>query len=391
MMTAKEAAAELGVSLATLYAYVSRGMIRSEPTPGSRARLYVADDIRRLNARKQGGEKPAAPLDWGEPVLESEITLIEDGTLYYRGRDAVRLAEASSLETVAALLWQIGETDPFAEPPPAVDADLRRAVGGLATLPAIDRTAALLPVAAQKDPQALGRTPTGLHRTGARLLRWVTAAVTGMAPGSAPVHEQIGSAWRLSAEGRDLVRRALVLCADHELNASSFAVRVVASTGASPYAAIVAGLAAIGGPLHGGMTERAAEFLSQALAADSAERTAAERLRRGEDLPGFGHRLYPRGDPRARALINWMAGAGPPSPEFLRGRQLVQAVHEMTGEHPTIDFALALLARHLGLGADAPLGLFAVGRTTGWMAHALEQYASGKLIRPRARYTGRQP
>jgi citrate synthase len=391
MMTAKEAAAELGVSLATLYAYVSRGMIRSEPTAGSRARVYVADDIRRLNARKQGGEKPAAPLDWGEPVLESEITLVEDGAFYYRGRDAIRLAESASVETIAALLWKVGDADPFAEPPPIVDADLRRAVGGLASLPAIDRTAALLPVAAQKDPQALGRTPTGLHRTGARLLRWVTAAVTGVAPGAAPVHEQVAGAFRLSAEGRDLVRRALVLCADHELNPSSFAVRVVASTGASPYAAITAGLAAIGGPLHGGLTERASEFLNAALASGAPHAAAAERLRRGEDLPGFGHPLYPKGDPRGRALIGWLQAAAPNAPDVAGARRLVDAVLEMTGEHPSIDFGLALLARHLGLKSDAPLGLFAIGRTVGWMAHAIEQYATGKLIRPRARYIGPQP
>ncbi len=186
-------------------------------------------------------------------------------------------------------------------------------------------------------------------------------------------------AWGLGATGADLVRRALVLCADHELNASAYAARVVASTGASLGACVLAGLSALSGPAHGGMTDQV-----RALAADpdvvrDAGHAFATRLARGETLPGFGHRLYPEGDPRCAALLN-AAPPGPPWP------QMIQAAARLTGRHPTIDVALAMLESSLPLPPGSGLALFATGRTVGWIAHALEQRADKRLIRPRADY-----
>src|SRR3712207_649665 len=113
-LTAGQAAKELGVSLATLYAYVSRGMIRSEATGGSRRRRYRAEDVRRLKERKERRRDPdgvvEGTLHWGTPVMESGITLIADGKLYYRGRDVAALAVGSAIEEVAALIW-IGDPE----------------------------------------------------------------------------------------------------------------------------------------------------------------------------------------------------------------------------------------------------------------------------------------
>ncbi|MGO4726969.1 MULTISPECIES: citrate/2-methylcitrate synthase [unclassified Inquilinus] len=388
-LSASEAAAELGVSLATLYAYVSRGMIRSIAEPGRRSRRYAAADIRRL-ARKSEPETAPPPLYWGQPVLESAITLVAGGRLYYRGRDAVRLAESATLESVAGLLWGVAADDPFAGPvPPLPPVAAAIAAAGLA-LPPLERAMAVLPALGVEDDRALARSAAGLQRTGMRVLRWLTAAMLRRPADATPAHEALAAAWG-APQAADLVRRALVLCADHELTASTFAARIAASTGASPHAAIAAGLAVLNGPLHGGMSARTGAFLEAVLAAADARRMVVERLQRGEDLPGFGHTLYPDGDPRGQHLLDRIVATLPDAPELAVARTLVDTVADLTGDRPALDFALVLAARLTGLPPEAPLAIFALGRSTGWMAHVMEQYAAARLIRPRARYVGPQP
>jgi citrate synthase len=190
-------------------------------------------------------------------------------------------------------------------------------------------------------------------------------------------------AWRANAAAADLIRRALVLCADHELNASAFAVRVVASTGAALPACLLAGVAALSGPLHGGMTEQVGALLAEPGMQADPRATLAARLDRGERLPGFGHRLYPDGDPRAAALLT----ALDPGPWW---HGMFAAAEELTGQRPNIDTALVALERTLRLPDGAALAIFAAGRTAGWIAHALEQRQDGRLIRPRASYAEAQ-
>ncbi|MDP6565383.1 MAG: citrate synthase family protein [Alphaproteobacteria bacterium] len=384
-LSAREAAAELNVSRATLYAYVSRGLIRSEPAQGTRRRLYRAEDVRALRARKTPGggseQAAAAALNHGAPVLDSAITLITDDNLYYRGRDAGRLARASSLENVAGLLWQCGDNDPFAQPPPDVG-DFHSDLTG------IERCQALLPHAAARDLRAYNLD--AVARTGAGLVRLLAAGFAGTAPGTEPAHEQLAAAWGVTGPAASLLRAALVLCADHELNASTFTVRCVASTRATPYAAVGAGLAALQGPRHGGLSARVAALYDEAAAADSAMAAVTARLRRGERLPGFGHPLYPGSDPRYRLLRELAEEVCEPS-ELRLSRELAAAVAETTEQWPHLDYAMVMLQRALSLPAEAPMGLFAVGRCAGWIAHAQEQYARPELIRPRARYVGEQP
>ncbi|MEO8812107.1 MAG: citrate/2-methylcitrate synthase, partial [Caulobacteraceae bacterium] len=210
----------------------------------------------------------------------------------------------------------------------------------------------------------------------------ITDAVTGGVDGG-PIHERLARAWGQGARGADLIRRALVLLADHELNASTFAARVTASTGASLAASALAGLAALSGPLHGGAAARVRAWADVAEKSDPREAVQARRAFRGP-APGFGHPLYPHGDPRARALMGAFRPAVPL--EALRA-----AVEEATGERDNVDFAMVALARDLGLPPDAPFVLFAVARAAGWLAHAMEQTLGGALIRPRARYVGPDP
>ena len=337
---AEAAIARLGIARASLYAYVSRGLIRARPDPTRPNRsVYSAVDLAALATRRPRSRLAVAAeaIDFGTPVLTSAITAIANGQLLYRGRDAVRLAETATLEQTAALLWSA----PVWPDPP-------RFTPSSSTLPPLE--AALTALASAHGPAIWRRPSAALHTDGAALLLRIAAAYAGTTR-NAPLHVMLASAWGATAPAEDLIRRALVLCADHELNASTFAVRVVASTGAA--------------------------LADPALLADPAE-GLARRLDRGESLPGFGHRLYPNGDPRAASLLDALA----PGRWW---RELIAATEAQTGERPNIDFALVALERECRLPDGAAFAIFALGRTAGWIAHALEQNAEGRLIRPRAR------
>jgi citrate synthase len=198
----------------------------------------------------------------------------------------------------------------------------------------------------------------------------------------------------VAAEG--LLEAALILSVDHELNVSSFTARCVASAGSTPYAAVGAGLAAIQGIHHGGHSERMEALLAEAGAARGdpnveVPATIAGRLRRGEPVPGFGHPLYPGGDPRCRELFRRIAADFPGTEAAAFADALATAGRDLLGEHPNVDAGLAVTARALGLPRGSALVIFALGRTVGWIGHAVEQYREGRLIRPRARYVGERP
>ncbi|HEX2742018.1 MAG TPA: citrate synthase, partial [Rubrobacter sp.] len=178
---------------------------------------------------------------------------------------------------------------------------------------------------------------------------------------------------------------------DHELPVSTFAARCVASSEATPYAVVLAGLAALGGVKHGGEIELVEAFLREVEDTGDARAVISGRLRRGERIPGFGHSLYPEGDPRGAALLRLTAEAYPEGPAVALHEAVAGEVLQLMGELPTVDFALATVSRVLGLPAGGALALFALGRTVGWIGHAIEQYQSDSLIRPRARYVGEQP
>ena len=172
-----------------------------------------------------------------------------------------------------------------------------------------------------------------------------------------------------------------IVLADQELTTSAFAARVTASTGASLGACVLSGFAALSGPLHGDATVRVRSVFDE-VERTGADATIARYLASGLPIPGFGYPLYPaEGDPRAAALL---ASFDPPA----RYKQMIAKVGAATGKHPTIDVALAALASRFGLPGDAPFALFAIGRSTGWLAHSIEQVTEGAMIRPRARYTG---
>jgi citrate synthase len=396
--SAVRAAEELGISLATLYAYVSRGMVRSEAAEGKgRARRYRAEDVRRLKERKERRRDPdgvvEGALHWGTPVLESAITMIGGGGLYYRGRDVVDLAEEKSIEEVAALIWTGDEAMAPALFPPGMSGPsrhIRNVVDSVAGLTPVEVFQVMLPVAAAEDPAAYDLRPGAVARTGARILRLMTDVAAGESvPGLAGTLQR---GWSPDDPGSaDLLDSALVFCVDHELPVSTFAARCVASSEAAPYAVVVAGLAALGGVKHGGEIELVEAFLREVDTAGDARAVISGRLRRGERIPGFGHSLYAEGDPRGAALLGLTAGVYPESIAVALSDRVASEMLRLMDERPTVDFALATVARTLELPPGGAVALFALGRTVGWIGHAIEQYRSGSLIRPRARYVGEQP
>ena len=395
-LTAKQAAQALGVTRATLYAYTSRGQLRSDPVPGQpRERRYHRDDVDRLKDRKAARRDPARAaargLRWGEPVLESAITLIHDGTFYYRGRDAVQLADTSTAEQVAALLWNADDRELghlFAQPSPLGG----RVVAQVArlTIDPLPRLQAALPIAAASDAASYDLRAAAVRATGARILRLFTTIITGRET-QAPMHRALQNAWAPKRPAvADVIRTTLVLCADHELNVSAFTARCAASAGASPYDVVSAAMATLKGYRHGGAAERVLALVKQADTPRNARAALVEKLRQGERVPGFGHPLYPDGDPRATALIRLAESSGNER-AWKPFRNLFRAGSEVLNDLPNVDCGLAAVTRAYRLPDVAPLILFALGRTIGWIAHAIEEYASGHLIRPRARYTGPTP
>ena len=404
-LTARETAERLGIKRDTLYAYVSRGLLRSVAVPGSRERGYRAEEVELLRAGR--GLSRATRSEPLVPVIDSAICLIEDGRLYYRGHDAIRLADTATLEDIADLLWR-GDDATATLAGSAGEGTMRRATKPLSrtageggrgrglrtgegrlSLGIIERCQMRLAEMAAADFAALDLTLAGIARTGRTILYELVACIADARAKPDPVHEQLAARWRLDEKGADLIRRCLVLLADHELNASTFVARCVASTGATPYAVIAAALSALSGRRHGGASVSAEALLHEIAERGDPLAVMAARLARNEMLPGLGHPLYPRGDPRAIALLNAAIAAAPASRPLIEAA--VTAARQLVPQPPNVDFALGNVTTALGLPRGSALALFVVGRTVGWIAHAIEQYQSDVLIRPRARYTGPRP
>lgn len=388
-LSAGQASAELAISPATLYAYVSRGLIRSEPGENPRSRRYRAEDVRTLKNRRapmvEGQGLKAADL----PVLDSAVsTITEDGPIY-RGVNAVTLSQTATFEQASTLLWDSKSADPFAKSNvPVVSSAMKKILEATRDAPAMDRAVAVLSLAAEADPRAYNSVTEGRAATGARILRLVIAAMIGTAPSPDPLHEQIAKAWApKNKHAEDLIRRALVLLADHELNASTFTVRCAASTGISLYDAVIAGLVALKGPRHGGAGPLASKMVDTMITGDIAS-IVRERVSLGERFAGFGHMIYRHGDPRGTSLLDVLARAGA---DKRLTTEVPDRIAEATGAHANIDYALAVMCRTLEMPHGSETPIFAMARLAGWIAHASEQLESLTLIRPRARYVGPAP
>ena len=403
-LSGREAAALLGVKRETLYAYASRGLLRSEPGGPGRERRYNLEDLERLKARRDArsghGPVAAGALRWGEPVLESALTAIDPTGPRYRGRSAIELAASASFEAVAELLWSgaLPDAGPRWE---AAGVGLR--VASLTALlpgdaPPLVTLALAVAALGAADPGRFNHASEAEKaRARGLVFRMAALAGAGIDPGQvrlAQAEDDVAGALLVAlgvpatARARRLMARALVVCADHELNASAFAVRVAASAGADLYACVSAGLATLSGPRHGGVVDRVEVLVTEVGQPARAQEVVQERARRGEEVPGFGHPLYPGGDPRAALLIAAAIEHAPRSPRLRTIAAIIAAMRDAGREPPTLDIGLASTGVALGLPPRTSVAMFAVGRAAGWVAHAFEQRAAGFLLRPRARYVG---
>ncbi len=391
-ISAAEAASRLGVKQASLYSYVSRGVLTRRRAPGARTSLFSAAEVEGLARRGRPRRAPGA----AELIIETGLTEISGDRLRFRGRDAIALARDCELEQVAELLWTgtlAGPGEPWQAPADAVRAG-RAAQAALpaGTLP-LERLQVIVPVLAVADPLRLHLDPPAVIAAGRCLIAGMTECLPlAGEPGPAgSITERLAARLCPVPPGPGLagaLRAALSLLADHELAASTLAARVAASVRADPYAVVATGLGAVGGSLHGGASFGAEVMLRAASQPGDAVRVVGELLRRGERIPGFGHFVYRGHDPRAVLLLDLVRAAAPASPRLAVAEAVLAEARRRALPAPNIDFALAMLASVAGMVPGAGEAIFAVARAAGWLAHALEEYARHAPIRPRAIYTG---
>jgi citrate synthase len=392
-LTAAEAARRLGVKPATLYAYVSRGVLSRVRAPDGRASLFGAEEVERLARRG----RPRRPAGVADITVESAITEITGDSLRFRGLDATRLAVSRTFEEVAELLWT-GEFRSAREPWRARPAALAAGRAAQAALPGgtlpLERLQVIVPAMAATDPLRLQLDRSAVIAAGRNI---VAGMVDCLPPRAAvdPGEPVAGRLWSRLCDRRPapaLMRAlsaALVLLADHELAASTLAARAAASVRADPYAVVGTGLGAMSGALHGGASLGAEALMAAASGPEDVPRVVGELLRRGEKVPGFGHFVYRGGDPRAVLLLDLVRRAAPKSGQLAVADAVFAEVRQKSLPEPNIDFAIATLVRVAGMVRGAGEAIFAVARTAGWMAHALEAYSGPGPLRPRAVYTGR--
>ncbi|MCX5375401.1 citrate synthase [Streptomyces sp. NBC_00091] len=394
-LTTQEAAQLLGVKPATVYAYVSRGQLGSRRDPVGRGSTFDAREVEALARRSR--REAAVPA--GELSVRTSLTLIEADRYFFRGVDAVELASRHPYEEVAEWLWTgtLPQGARFTASPEALAA-ARRAVAALPEHSGpLDRLRVAVAAAAVVDPLRFDLSEEAVLGSARCLIPTLVGALPEVAPAPGGDGRLARGLWpRLTGQepdpaAVDALDLALALLVDHDLAASTLAVRVAASARAHPYAVVSAGLGALEGPLHGAAGRLAHRMLAEVLERGGAAPVVAEHLRAGRRVPGLGHRLYRGEDPRARALFGRLEGLPQAAPALGAARE-VAAVMARHGLHANVDLALAVLTVSCGMTAEAGETVFAVARTAGWIAHALEEYQERPLrMRPSGHYTGPRP
>jgi citrate synthase len=395
-LPAAEAVTRLGVKPQTLYAYVSRGLVRSERIPGSRSRRYRRDDVERLALRA----RRTTPTPGLDVVVDTALTLLDpDGTLAYRGWDVVTAAREATYETVAEWLWTGQRAPeppvwPAPEPSVKVARSVQRALPRDATVP--ERIRVVVPALAVADPLRYDRRPDAVVATARTLLSALVESLPAARGATLPGRDPAIAArlWpRLSSLRPSPPRvraldTALVLLADHELAASALAARIAASTWADPYLVVSAGLATAGGPLHGGASSEARALVATVARGTPADIAIGDLLRHGDLVPGFGHRVYEVEDPRAVALLDAVATLRPPATVIRAADDIRAVMARRGGPFVNVDFALAVFSEACSMVAHAGEAIFELARCAGLVAHGLEEYEHRLRFRPRAAYVG---
>lgn len=402
LLSVSQAADFLGVKAATLYAYTSRGLIESIPSDKPRQRCYRLSELIKLRQAARGfrSSPEADAAVWVGPSIKSAITELTSAGPRYRGQSAIDLALSDiPFENVAELLWSTegGAQDWHHLKPLAIPKQLKSRLGGDADY--LDLFKLLLVLLEMDDPVPRKLQSSDMLGAARRLI--VTMAILPGIPaqrteylgdGQTPIAQTLLSSLsgKRQKEQARMVNRALVLCADHELNPSALAARVAGSCDASMYSCLLSALGSFSGSLHGSASKRTEELVLSSLKFSTAKSWLKDFLSHSESIPGFGTKLYEQGDPRAKLLIAWGRELAPKNVFLQRLTDVLHCVREQLGLEPNLDVGLAALSQALSLPAGSGTTIFAVSRTAGWIAHATEQRLyGGGVIRPRANYIGK--
>jgi len=397
----------LRVKPQTLYAYVSRGRIRSIQQPGGgRRSLFARADIEDLKARsnaRQGHRvAAAAAMRWGEPIIPTAITDISADGPCYRGKSAAALARAgTSFECVAEWLWTGLWLDekimwPVANIPSHIE-QLFSSRQQQSSEHILWRFALLtLHLGATRGRRIESGSAPDAAAAARQLIQTMVGCIGLLGPkrtfGRMRAGESVSEALvrHLGLAASDFNTRAieaiLILLADHELTGSTFAARVAASSGALLHACVTAALATHSGIEIGKVCDRVEDFIKSSGQAKVLLERVQGLQRTGIAPPGFNHPLYRRGDPRANYLIA-LAAESPNKSQRLR--ETLKFLEKCQGSmrlYPRFEMGVAVLGLAIGLPPRAGAGLFAIARTSGWIAHILEQRTAGYMLRPRARF-----
>jgi citrate synthase len=414
-LTAQQAAARLGVKVETLYAYVSRGLLERLPGPDRRSSRFDGREIERLARRGRRGSSPGSL----SLLIGSGLTLIEQERLSFRGLDATVLARHAPFEAVAEWLW-LAEQPPADAAPPhgwqpwtAGDDALAAARSTQPLLPdgtaAADRLRTIAALTAPLDPLRFDLSPAAVAAAGRRLIATMVDGLPArcadapvalrLADDAPPIPDTIAARlWPKLTEGTATpaavaaLNGALVLVSDHGLAASTLAARIAASVRADPYTVVSSGLGTLSGPLHGAASTSVHQLFARVARPERAVAVVGDFLRREKVIPGFGHLIYKGWDPRARALLELLRTAAIDDARFEVVERVLALLEGRVPVFPNVDFALAALTWCAAMDEGAGEAIFGIARSSGWLAHALEEYGEQPLrFRPRAQYVGPAP
>ena len=385
-LTSAEAAARLGVKRATLYSYVSRGLLQRLVDSDGRSSRFDPEEVDRLRSRSGRRREDEIGV-----LVSTAITKIADGELRVRGRDLIGLAAETRFEDAVDWVWGAEPDAGWSNSDEAEE--LSGQIQGLLpdTAPMLDRLRVAVSIASATDPLRNDLSASSVRAAGRRLLFVMMHSLPVVAaPREGDLSERL---WCRLAPGRSNLRqrailnRALVLLLDHGLASSTLGVRVAASVRADPYSAVSAGLGILGGRLHGAASGPVHRIFQEAVANGDPAGALGEAQRRTGYTPGFGHAVYRQRDPRCSALMEAVAGAWA-SHEHLPKVLTVQSLaSERTAAPATVDFPLGAMTFLAGMRPEAGEAVFAIARTAGWIAHALEEYDEDPVrFRFRARY-----
>lgn len=396
-LTTKEVAELLGVKRQTVYAYVSRGILHRQMALDGRTSLFDRAEVEQLRLGRhpeRDGELRA--------IVATRLTRVSDEGIWIRGKDLIaEVSDGAGFTDIADLLWDAPEDEQWAsaddhatEPLPtelfAGDTDRG------ATVTPLDQFRIILAMESASDPLRHDLSPRSVRSAGRRA---IMAMATGLrSPGVTPTDPTSsigGMVWtRMTADSATPDRRraldiALALLADHGLAGSTFAARIAASVRADPYAVIGAGLGVVSGILHGAASGAVHDLYTAAETSGDAATAVGDLLRQSGRAPGFGHMVYRVQDPRYGLLMAQIVAGWADDERLNTVFRVRDVIAERSDAVPNVDLALGALSYLAGMPANAGEAVFAIARTAGWLAHAMEEYEEKPVrFRPRARYIG---